>query len=303
VKAKGFRGVVVAVLVVLAAAQMGAAQDVIDMDFKDAPIGDVFQVLGELAGLNVLIDPTVTGNVSFYLKELTVNEALELLIQTTGYDYQIVNNTLIVASKEKLAQQFQKTDSAFVVLNNVAAADANQLLNVIIPGLRTYTDHDLNMIVLFGSVAELEYAEKILRNYDSISTSQSSVSEMDGQLVTKRIYIEYGNGPEIAGMLQRSFPLRQFIWDGELRILTGAARESEWEQIQIIVAAKDHPAFIVKGIVQGTNKTLVLIEYNDRTSLLNLGDSLDGWVLKEVDDKRVFFAKEDRSFTLEMGRQ
>ena len=76
------------------------------------------------------------------------------------------------------------------------------------------------MIVLFGSVAELEYAEKILRNYDSISTSQSSVSEMDGQLVTKRIYIEYGNGPEIAGMLQRSFPLRQFIWDGELRILT-----------------------------------------------------------------------------------
>ena len=140
-KAKGFRGVVVAVLVVLAAAQMGAAQDVIDMDFKDAPIGDVFQVLGELAGLNVLIDPTVTGNVSFYLKELTVNEALELLIQTTGYDYQIVNNTLIVASKEKLAQQFQKTDSAFVVLNNVAAADANQLLNVIIPGLRTYTDH------------------------------------------------------------------------------------------------------------------------------------------------------------------
>lgn len=302
-KAKGFRGVVVAVLVVLAAAQMGAAQDVIDMDFKDAPIGDVFQVLGELAGLNVLIDPTVTGNVSFYLKELTVNEALELLIQTTGYDYQIVNNTLIVASKEKLAQQFQKTDSAFVVLNNVAAADANQLLNVIIPGLRTYTDHDLNMIVLFGSVAELEYAEKILRNYDSISTSQSSVSEMDGQLVTKRIYIEYGNGPEIAGMLQRSFPLRQFTWDGELRILTGAARESEWEQIQIIVAAKDHPAFIVKGIVQGTNKTLVLIEYNDRTSLLNLGDSLDGWVLKEVDDKRVFFAKEDRSFTLEMGRQ
>lgn len=302
-KAKGFRGVVVAVLVVLAAAQMGAAQDVIDMDFKDAPIGDVFQVLGELAGLNVLIDPTVTGNVSFYLKELTVNEALELLIQTTGYDYQIVNNTLIVASKEKLAQQFQKTDSAFVVLNNVAAADANQLLNVIIPGLRTYTDHDLNLIVLFGSVAELEYAEKILRNYDSISTSQSSVSEMDGQLVTKRIYIEYGNGPEIAGMLQRSFPLRQFIWDGELRILTGAAREREWEQIQIIVAAKDHPAFIVKGIVQGTNKTLVLIEYNDRTSLLNLGDSLDGWVLKEVDDKRVFFAKEDRSFTLEMGRQ
>ena len=302
-KAKGLKSLGLILLIFIAAAQVGAAQEVIDMDFKDAPIGDVFQILGELAGLNVLIDPTVTGNVSFYLKDLTVQEAMELLIQTTGYDYRIVNNTLIVASKDKLAQQFQKTDSAFVVLNNVLAADANQLLNVIIPDLRTFIDHDLNMIVVFGSVADIEYAEKILKNYDSISTNQTSEPESDNSLVTKRIYIEYGNGPEIVGILQRSFPLRQFNWDPTLRILSGAARESEWEQIQIIVAAKDHPAFLVKGIVKGSNQTLVLIEYNGRTSLLKVGDFLAEWQLEQIIDKRVFFRKDNRSFSIEMGRQ
>lgn len=129
---------VIAFAGLLLVVQVGLAEAVLDMDFKEAPLGDVFQVLGELAGYNVLIDPSVTGTISFYLKELTVTEALDLLIQVSGYDYRIVNNTLVVASKARLDERFQSQDSAFVALKNVSAQDASRLLAIVVPGVKTY---------------------------------------------------------------------------------------------------------------------------------------------------------------------
>ena len=63
----------------------GQAQHLLDMEFKGAPLVDVFQILGEIGGYNVLVDPSVKGHVSFYLKELTLDEALDLVARTTGF--------------------------------------------------------------------------------------------------------------------------------------------------------------------------------------------------------------------------
>mgnify|MGYP003876966927 CR=1 FL=1 len=293
----------VGVLSLLLSVQASCAQTVIDMDFKDAPLSDIFQILGELAGYNVLVDPSVTGQVSFYLKDLTVNEALELLTQATGYGYRIVNNTLVVASPERLAQRFPSNESAFVVLRNVSAADAIRLLGVIVPNVQTYMDQDLNIIVLFGSASEVSYAKEILHQYDSMGLDLEVAAPEAGSFVKRSIYIEYADGLAILGILQRTFPARQFTWDNELRLLFGSATEAEWEQIQIIVAAKDHPAFILKGIVRGAERVLALIEYAGQTILMQPGDSLLEWTIQKIVDKQVIFAKDGLSFSLEMGRQ
>lgn len=295
---------VVGLLAVLLFAQICAAQIVIDMDFKDAPLGDVFQVLGELAGYNVLIDQSVTGNISFYLKNLTVDEALELLTQATGYAYRIVNNTMIVATPARLAERFESSGSAFVVLKNVSAEEASRLLQVIAPGVQTYIDRELNILVLFGSFSEIDYAQDILEKYDSLRTTQRGSEANTGeQLITKAIYVEYGNGLEIVNILRRAFPKREFAWNPELRMLSGSALDQEWEQIYIIVAAKDHPAFVLRGLVKSNDRVLVLIEHEGKTTLMKPGDSLLGWIVERVADQRVFLKKDDRSFTLELGRQ
>jgi len=296
--------VVIVLLGVLLWGQIGLAETVVDMDFKEAPLGDVFQVLGELAGYNVLIDPTVNGTISFYLKDLTVTDALDLLIQATGYDYRIVNNTLVVASQTRLAERFQSQDSAFVPLKNVSAEDASRLLGIVVPGVKTYIDPELNILVLFGAVAELDFAKGILEKYDSIRSGSVQLEpQSDTGLSSKRIYVEYGSGLEILGILQGAFPNRQFAWDPELRIISGVAPETEWQQIQIIVAAKDHPAFILKGLVSSGDRILVLVDYDGTTTLMKPGDMLLGWSVEKVVEKRVIFTKDDRSFTLEMGRQ
>lgn len=295
---------VVVVAAVLMLVQVCLAQTVVDMDFKEAPLSDVFQVLGELAGYNVLIDPSVTGTISFYLKDMTVTEALDLLIQATGYDYRIVNNTMVVASQARLAERFQSNDSAFVALKNVSAADASRLLGIVAPGVKTYIDSELNILVLFGAAADLDFARQVLEKYDSIRSGSVQLElESATGLINHKIFVEHGNGLEIVGLLQRAYPARQFAWDPELRLITVTADEAEWEQIKIIVAAKDHPAFVLKGLVKSGDRTLILIEHEGRTTLMKPGDAMLGWTVEKVVDKRVVFTKDDRSFTLEMGRQ
>jgi type II secretory pathway component HofQ len=89
------------------------AQQLVNMEFQQAPLVDVFQILGQIGGYNVLVDPSVSGNVSFTLNDLTVEEALDLVTRTTGYRYQIVGNTMVVASQQRLKSEFGTQDFTF----------------------------------------------------------------------------------------------------------------------------------------------------------------------------------------------
>lgn len=201
---------VVVVAAVLMLVQVCLAQTVVDMDFKEAPLSDVFQVLGELAGYNVLIDPSVTGTISFYLKDMTVTEALDLLIQATGYDYRIVNNTMVVASQARLAERFQSNDSAFVALKNVSAADASRLLGIVAPGVKTYIDSELNILVLFGAAADLDFARQVLEKYDSIRSGSVQLElESATGLINHKIFVDDAREVEIYLAGKKQYPAGQ----------------------------------------------------------------------------------------------
>ncbi|HHT73829.1 MAG TPA: hypothetical protein GX008_08955, partial [Firmicutes bacterium] len=107
------------VLLLILTATPILADTLVNMEFKEAPLVDVFQILGEIGGWNVLVDPSVKGNVSFVLKDLSVEEALELVTRTTGYRYKVVGNTLVVATEERLRTEFSSEEFVFIALNHV----------------------------------------------------------------------------------------------------------------------------------------------------------------------------------------
>lgn len=75
------------VLVLTSAFSPVLGKERVNMEFKQAPLVDVFQILGQLGGYNVLVDPSVSGQVSFVLNDLPVEEALDLVTRTTGFRY------------------------------------------------------------------------------------------------------------------------------------------------------------------------------------------------------------------------
>jgi len=53
-----------------------ASAERVTLEFEDAPIADILVAIGRAAGVAVVPDETVTGNASYYAREVESSEAL-----------------------------------------------------------------------------------------------------------------------------------------------------------------------------------------------------------------------------------
>jgi len=299
----------VLVLVAILAGTPVLADTLVNMEFKEAPLVDVFQILGEIGGWNVLVDPSVQGTVSFVLKDLSVQEALDLVTRTTGYRYKAVGNTLVVATEARLRTEFSSEDFVFINLNYVDVNSARGLLAMVLPQVRIYGDATRNLLVVYGSPTELEMAKQVIKEYENpgmavqkaVETASAPQPE-EIPLKTEAIPVSYGDGAAIIRSLAVAFPSRTFHWDAQTRRIIGQALDEEWQVIRSLVWQLDIPNFQLKGIMQAGDRSMALLEYAGSTVLLGEGDSLDGWTLTEVLNRSVKFQQDGREFTVVMGR-
>ncbi|MGI6150209.1 MAG: secretin and TonB N-terminal domain-containing protein [Limnochordia bacterium] len=300
-------------IMVLAAGLAGApvlASTLVNMEFKEAPLVDVFQILGEIGGWNVLVDPSVQGSVSFVLKDLTVDEALDLVTRTTGYRYKVVGNTLVVATEERLRAEFSSEDFVFIAVNHVDVNSARGLLTMVLPRVRIYVDQAKSILVVYGTSAELEMAQRIIAEYDqpAFAVVEETPPAIEVPTVeevplrTATIPVRYGDGGAIVRSIVAAFPSRNFQWDAQTRRIIGQAQDDEWEIIRLLVHELDLPNFELRGVMQAGSKNLALVEYKGNTVLLEEGESLDGWTVSEILERAVVFAQDDREFSAVMGR-
>ncbi|HHT91471.1 MAG: secretin and TonB N-terminal domain-containing protein [Limnochordia bacterium] len=285
------------------------AQQLVNMEFQQAPLVDVFQILGQIGGYNVLVDPSVSGNVSFTLNDLTVEEALDLVTRTTGYRYQIVGNTMVVASQQRLKSEFGTQDFTFVIVEHVPVASAQRLVSMVIPGINSYIDPEVGLLVLFGFTSDLDVAKQVIQQYDRPSFAVMepgapvvAPGEPKPVLELQAVPVFYANGPELAGIVQQSLPDREIKWDEGTRNIRGTTTAEEWAIVEAFVKERDIPTFTVKGILGSADQLMVLIEYKGTNTLLKPGDVLQDWTVTSIENGVVEFSQADRSFTVRMGR-
>lgn len=298
-------GLVLLIVIILWSTGIGQANRLVDMEFKSAPLTDVYQILGEIAGYNVLLDPSVTGEVSFYLKDLTVDESLDLVSRTTGFGYKVVGNTLVVASPERLRREFSSQQFSFVYLEHVRVSYAEQLLSMIVPDVRVYSDAERNLVVLYGDQDHIELAEDVLSQYDTATVAQElQVARPldESESVALRIPVQYGDGEEMVNSLQSAYPEYEFSWEARAGIVVANVTANKRQEIEALIHRQDVPNFGLKGMLSSGERRLVLVEYRGRTQLLEEGQALADWTLIDIKDREVTFAKQDRQFNVTMGR-
>lgn len=304
--------VVAIVLIVTSTFSPVLAKELVNMEFKHAPLVDVFQILGQLGGYNILVDPSVSGEVSFVLKNLPVEEALDLVARTTGYRYKLMGNTLIIASEQRLKSEFGTEDFSFVSIEHVNVVAAQRLVSLVVPGVRSYVDEELNLVVLFGLSSDLALAEQVLMQYDRQATlggsgiaeamaRAKSTPQQDG-LENHSVAVLYAEGIDLLGIVRRQFPHREFGWEGNIRQLSGWTTVEEWEQVRVLVRENDLPNFVVKGILSNHDQIVVLVEHRETTTLLRIGDTLQDWKVTAIAEGVVEFSKGEHNFTVRIGR-
>lgn len=79
----------------------------ISLDLKDADLKDVLRYFSEISGLNIILDPAVSGLVTVRLIEVPWNKALDIILKTHGFAKSLEGNILRIAETTKLARQEQ----------------------------------------------------------------------------------------------------------------------------------------------------------------------------------------------------
>ncbi|MBI4357742.1 MAG: secretin and TonB N-terminal domain-containing protein [Candidatus Omnitrophica bacterium] len=82
-----------------------AMQNVLDtrvsFDVIDSEIRAVFKVLAESFDLNIVVDEGVSGKVTLSLKDVRLEDALDLILEPSGYFYRVKDNVILVQAPEK----------------------------------------------------------------------------------------------------------------------------------------------------------------------------------------------------------
>jgi type IV pilus assembly protein PilQ len=176
------------------AGELGSADKIysgqkISLDFKDADIKNVFRLLAEVSGLNIVVTADVNRRVTLRLVEVPWDQALDLIIDTNGLAKESIGNVLristagtIKAEKDALLASRRAQDSletletAFVTVNYAKSKDlVDKVLEKLKPTLSPrgviVPDERSNMIVVRDTRAFLKKAIEIISRLD-VRTAQ-----------------------------------------------------------------------------------------------------------------------------------
>jgi type II secretory pathway component GspD/PulD (secretin) len=150
------------------------AQTLIDLEFNRARVQDVLQVLRRLGDFNIVADPQVTGEVTVFLKQVTVREAVGLVAQAAGYSYRFQGNTVHIATEQRMGALF--APSAQSGLQNVEViylnhADPEGLANVLRatePNATVTVDAFTRSLVVSGSDRAIASVRRLIPLLDTI---------------------------------------------------------------------------------------------------------------------------------------
>lgn len=77
----------------------------ISLNLKDADIKDVVRTFAELTGLNIAVDPGVTGSVTVDFVDVPWDQALDLILRQNNLTYVLEGNVMRIGSIDRLAAE------------------------------------------------------------------------------------------------------------------------------------------------------------------------------------------------------
>ena len=142
----------------------------ISLEFREAPLKQVFEVISRRAGLNFVFDKDFKADqrASIYLKNSTVEAALHFLMVTNQLEMQVMDgNTILVYPNipAKVKDYQEMTIKTFFLANADAKTVANTL-KTILKSRDVVVDEKLNLVIVRDSAEAIRLAAKLVALQD-----------------------------------------------------------------------------------------------------------------------------------------
>lgn len=138
----------------------------ITIEFKDASVMQIFEIISKSSGLNFIFDREVRADqrTSIFLKNSTVESAIYFTLLTNQLALQVLdsNTILIFPNTQNKLKEYQEMVVKTFFLTNANAKDVATTLTTIIKSKELVVDEKLNAIILRDNPDAIKIAEKLI---------------------------------------------------------------------------------------------------------------------------------------------
>lgn len=142
----------------------------VNLEFRDASLKVIFEVLAKTSGLNFIFDKDVRPDTkaTIFVRQVPIESAIDLLLQQSQLHQKVVNDTTILIypdSPQKL-KDYQDLVMRTFYLTNI---DANSAMNMVKTMLKTrdvFIDERLNTLTMRDTLDAVRMAEKLFQAQD-----------------------------------------------------------------------------------------------------------------------------------------
>jgi general secretion pathway protein D len=142
----------------------------VTLEFRDAPLRNVFEALARSHQLNVVFDREVRADqkVTLFLRDIALDEALRVLLSTQQLERKVLNaNTLLIYPATPAKQrEHQELVARTFYLTNTDTKNATALIRTITKTQDLHADERLNAIVVRESPAVMRVIEDLVAAVD-----------------------------------------------------------------------------------------------------------------------------------------
>lgn len=145
-------------------------QTPVTIEFRDANLKQVLEALSRHSGLNFIVDKDVPPSlmVTVFLRNVSVLEALDLILVTNQLKQRVLNDSSILVYPDTAAKlgDHQELVVRNFFLTNAEAKQVATMLKTVLKVTNVYADDKLNLLMMRDTPAMIKLAERLISTQD-----------------------------------------------------------------------------------------------------------------------------------------
>lgn len=148
----------------------GKFQQPVSLEFRDASLKQVLEALSNYGGLNFVLDKDVpsTLTVTTVLRNVSLAEALDLVLTTNQLRQRVLNETTLLIYPDTAAKQSEHQNLVVrtFFLTNADAKQVMGMLTGILKAKNVFADEKLNLVIMRDTPEMVELGERLVAAQD-----------------------------------------------------------------------------------------------------------------------------------------
>ena len=195
-----------------ATTELGPAfQKPVTLEFREAPLRQVFEALSRSSNINFVFDKDVRGDakVTVFLRNVSLDEALRVILSTQALDRKLLNDSSVLIFPNTTAKQreHQELITRTLYLTNADVKQVQAMVRTIAKVRDIHIDERLNLMVVRDTPEVMKLVEKLIASIDlpdpevmlEVEVLELATDKVDALGLQWPEQIQYGL-PSVAGV-------------------------------------------------------------------------------------------------------